>query len=162
MSESSVWTERNQLAIVHLQDILVEGTSKIRKSLLGVSVIVVLVVAVDLVPESLYGVPLDSLDRSIVLLMLAVITLYFWVSFVADGYRDYMVWSRKIDQQFERYANSYDTETPNFSNVSFGLSNLKKDERHIHYIRFALQIILPMLLGIVAFIIAVIGAFFVV
>jgi hypothetical protein len=112
-----------------LGDPLREITRKERRTLLGVSVIAILVAKTGILPHKIesIGIELLSDSKPVVLLTLAAVVLYFLIAFVTYAASDLIAWQRsyfelKDHLEFEETKRQYEAEEKNLKNVVIGIS----------------------------------------
>lgn len=81
-----------------LGDPLADVTRKERRTLLGMSVLGVVLVKTGLVPTkiSAVGVEFDKTNQQALLGILAIVTLYFLVAFIIYAAADFLAWRRAL------------------------------------------------------------------
>jgi len=136
------------LVIIQLREILDPSTRKIRRSLLATGALLILLITTGLTPKTIFGVEFNLEDKWILLSALAVVVFYHLLAFITDALRDYFLWSRETDREFLKQSSVSDP--PSGYNFTFGLGDLRKDEKSVYYIRFFLVMIFPVIIGLVA------------
>lgn len=75
-------------------DSLLESTRKERKALLGFSVLGVVMVWTGLIPKDItaLGIRFDTMDQKALMVILAVVIFYYWITFAVLALADVLAW----------------------------------------------------------------------
>ena len=147
---------------VILQDPLNEATRKERRSLLGISVLAIILVKAGIIPTKLtaLGVEFGKADQQSLLWVLNLITLYFLIAFLIYAVSDFLAWRIAFINAFrERLAEREFDESGLAAPVELGhlefefLSRLSNRfvftlSRPVSFIRAAFEFVLPVIMGI--------------
>ena len=112
ISVPRLFGQRHGLAIVHLEDTLKPRTQKIRRNLLGTAFVSILMVWTGLIPRNIFGIQLDSNSPERILWALVVSLLYLNTAFFVNGFLDFSVWCRRIDQVYSEHAEELGSARP--------------------------------------------------
>jgi len=84
--------------LLRLRDPLSEVTRRERKVLLGISLVGVAFVQTGLLPTeiSALGIKLTAIDRKMLVILLAVVCLYFLFAFLAYAASDFLAWQMSL------------------------------------------------------------------
>src|SRR5215208_7776204 len=91
-------------SLVSKRDPLTPVTRKERSYLLAVSMIGIAIVKTGLVPSKIatFGIELDKPNRTALLLLLGLVTLYFLAAFVIYAASDFLEWREKGRERLYR------------------------------------------------------------
>ncbi|MGE5693339.1 MAG: hypothetical protein ACM3YF_06120 [Candidatus Zixiibacteriota bacterium] len=152
-------------------DPLREVTRKERRALLGFCAIAIVVVKTGLIPNKIValGIEFSSADQKSLLVVLALVVLYFLVAFLIYAFSDFMAWrislgfsaeelahkhaekqielfkygGKKVSEAVEELSDSIKKQI--FSEGESGIKILRKP---MSYVRLLFDIVFPTILGI--------------
>ena len=133
--------DKDELAILHLGEILNERTQRTRRTLLATSGSLIVMLWTGFLPSTILGFDFDVSNRWVALWFLGLTVLYQLILFVSDGMRDYFVWNREFNKKY--------LEIAHVGEGIYELSKvpgnyLKKDEKKLYHFRYFLILIFPL------------------
>lgn len=147
-----------------LRDPLSEVTRKERKFLLGACAISITIVKTGLVPTkiSALGVDFTHADQKSLLIILAVIVVYFLAAFLVYAISDFIAWrvafhgavrekiKARVEEQIkpgaEQQAEMIQREMNNYTGRSIAWASISKP---VSLIRVVLDFFVPLLIGVI-------------